>query len=302
VSSPDGKPVLVPFAISQVTGKAPISISCTPAAGSAFPVGPTAVTCTAVDADAKRAACSFVVTVNAVPRLSVTKFTAFGDSITAGVLDPPCKYSVGAPVGSNEWRAQELPLLFAALESSQAYPSQLRGMMTSRYSGQSPPPDVVNDGNPGERVLDPNTLPRLTSVLNAEAPQVLLLQEGINDLHFGSSASDLRNGLQAMITAAKAKNVQVLLGTLLPERVGACRAFAPDLVPGANDAIRALATSSGVTLVDLYKVFPSNGDSQYIGGDGLHPTAAGYQLMAQTFYDAIRSKYEVTSAGGTVVK
>ena len=105
-----------------------------------------------------------------------------------------------------------------------------------------------------------------------------------------------------MVQAARSRGIQVLLGTLLPERAGACRAFAPELISPANDAIRAMAPSAGATLVDLYKAFPSNGDSKYIGGDGLQPTAAGYQLMAQTFYDVIRSRFEVTSSGGTLAR
>jgi len=175
-------------------------------------------------------------------------------------------------------------------------------MLTSRYSGQSPPPGVANYGNPGEEVRDPDTLARFMTMLSVENPQVVLLQEGINDVHDDGTDAipGIRTALQAMVQAARAKGAQVLLGTLLPERPGACRAFAPDLVQPANDAIRAMAASAGATLVDLYKAFPSNGDSRYIGTDGLHPTAAGYQLMAQTFYDVIRGKYEVTSAGGAL--
>jgi len=41
-----------------------VTLACTPASGSTFPVGPTAVTCTAVDAAGNTAACTFLVTVN----------------------------------------------------------------------------------------------------------------------------------------------------------------------------------------------------------------------------------------------
>jgi len=37
--------------------------------------------------------------------------------------------------------------------------------------------------------------------------------------------------------------------------------------------------------VDLETAFGS--DESLIGSDGLHPTAAGYQLIAQSFYDVL---------------
>ena len=53
-----------------------------------------------------------------------------------------------------------------------------------------------------------------------------------------------------------------------------------------------MAASSGATLVDLYQAFGGSADP-YIGQDGLHPNAFGYQKIAETFFAAIQSKYEL---------
>jgi lysophospholipase L1-like esterase len=55
---------------------------------------------------------------------------------------------------------------------------------------------------------------------------------------------------------------------------------ASTLVPGFNDQVKFLAASKGMSLVDAYQAFA--GDLSLIGSDGLHPTAAGYHLVADS--------------------
>src|SRR5204862_6310301 len=119
---------------------------------------------------------------------------------------------------------------------------------------------VINKGEAGECVLTPCPsagVVRLPSVLASDSPQVLLLQEGINDINGGGAAAvpNVVSGLRTMIGQARSRDARVFLGTLLPERVGACRGYAPGLIASANDQIRALAQSEGVDLVDLYAAF-----------------------------------------------
>src|SRR4030095_4993527 len=71
-------------------GVAPVSVTCTPASGAPFPLGTTTVTCSGADAamPARTAECQLTVTLAAfVPVLTLTKFLAFGDSITAGEIN-----------------------------------------------------------------------------------------------------------------------------------------------------------------------------------------------------------------------
>jgi len=85
-----------------------------------------------------------------------------------------------------------------------------------------------------------------------------------------------------------------LVATFLPQRRGGQRAFAVDTIVPANDQVRAMAAAEGAGLVDLYEAFGGNLDT-LIGFDGLHPTEAGYQKIAETFFNVIRSRFELAA-------
>jgi lysophospholipase L1-like esterase len=247
-------------------------------------MGRSQVNCTASDSQSHADSCTFSVTVQAVPQLSASKMVAFGDSITAGALSP-------CPSGSSSFEAfslqTDLRLIVASIDVATAYPAKLQTLLRSRYATQLP--TVLNEGVGGEKVQDGAN--RLPSILEIDRPQALLLQEGINNINGGAPASDVVNGLRTMIRQARGFGIPVLLGTLLPERPGACRAFAVNDIPPANTQIRALAASEGAFLVDLYQTFDGK-TSTLLGPDGLHPNEAGYDAIAQTFFDAVRQTLE----------
>src|SRR5262249_26804692 len=84
-TSPNGQPVMVSYSAPTVTlGAPPVTSTCVPPSGASFNMGATMVTCTATDAKQRTASCTFMVTVAPPPRLVVTRFVAFGDSITWG--------------------------------------------------------------------------------------------------------------------------------------------------------------------------------------------------------------------------
>ena len=290
--SPDGGAVPVHYPLPVVSGGAqPISLACTPPSGSTFNVGSAAVICTARDAKQQTASCSFGVTVAKPAKISATKFVAFGDSITAGTLDPPCTsasaFALGPQIGERQ-------ILAASINVSTSYPTLLQTLLVAQYPAQSP--SVLNEGVGGEHV--PEGVARLPGVLTTDAPQVLLLEEGINDIDnsnpVGSTAFVIK-GLRTMIQHARSAGVQTFLANLLPERLGTCRGHRAPYIASANDQIRALAASENVVLVDLYAAFGPDAPTTLIGFDGLHPTAAGYELIAQTFFESIRQKLEVAS-------
>jgi acyl-CoA thioesterase-1 len=261
-----GRSATVSYPAPTVTGgAAPVSVVCTPPSGSSFPTGNNTTTCTATDAMQRTDRCTFTVSVQAVPLLGATRFVAFGDSITEGKLA--------------DGNTTPTP-----------YPAGLRQLLASRYTTQTF--TVFGEGGGGETTS--GGVQRLPGVLTADNPEVLLLFEGVNDLPFGNSAtiSAMVNNLQTMIQQARGRNVQVMLATLLPEIEGAQRAGAAPLIVPANDQIRALASSQGVPLVDLYQAFRGQ-ESTLLGFDGLHPSPQGYQVITQTFFDAVRGRFEV---------
>src|SRR6185503_18198544 len=150
---------------------------------------------------------------------------------------------------------------------------------------------------PGEAVTDPATFSRFVSFTSTGAYDVVLLMEGANDL--GSHGmSEIIAGLARMVDDAKSRGMKVFLATLPPENPDgfdpADRGTLYQSVPPFNDSVRALAASKGVQFVDLYQAFGL--DLTLIGNDGLHPTAAGYQTIANSFLAAIRQTLELPAA------
>ena len=171
-------------------------------------------------------------------------------------------------------------------------------MLTERYSSQTI--ELYDEGYAGEQVQGgpppgPGVI-RLPGVLSADTPQVLLLQEGANDLNQNGVAGipSLIDGLKIMIAQAQVRGIVVFLGTLLPQRPNGTppRAAHPEAIAPANVQIRALARSEGAILVDLYEAFGGSPEG-WIDPDGLHPNVAGYRKMAETFFEAIQNRFEV---------
>jgi len=182
---------------------------------------------------------------------------AFGDSITRGY-------------GSN----------------SGGYPAKLSDLLNSNGK----PSIVANYGKDSETTYE--GLERFDSVLASFAANLILIQEGTNDIHAGFSVEVSQWSLQGMIDKAKAAGVTPLLSTLTPET-----AAVPDVW---NPMIAALASSNGIILVDNYAATAPIWGS--ISSDNIHPTDEGYQIMANTWYATlsgmISSSGEVGSSGG----
>jgi lysophospholipase L1-like esterase len=79
-----------------------------------------------------------------------------------------------------------------------------------------------------------------------------------------------------------------MLGTLPPQRAGAPKAGAATFLNRFNDALKTMAAKKGAQVVDVNALLTLT----EIGQDGLHPTEAGYQHLAEIWLDAIKAKYE----------
>jgi lysophospholipase L1-like esterase len=288
----DGNPVAVTYGTPTVTGgEVPVVVSCVPASGANFPVGTTSVTCFARDAKQQTASCTFPVVVTKVPRLAATKFVAFGDSITEGV-SALCSGSLAL---NRADFLRQLQGFRPPLDSVISYPTKLRSLLSARYTAQTF--TVINEGNSGEFIAaGAADLPR---VLTQDAPEVLLLQEGTNDMDgifFGDNPetqmTTVVTNLRNMIRNARSRGVMVFVGTLTPQRVGACRGYAPAYIGTVNDRIRVMVAGEDAQLADIYAAFAGVASVELIGADGLHPTEAGYQKIADTFFDVIKQRLE----------
>jgi len=274
ISAPSfGTEVAVTYPSAVVSGgAAPVNVTCSLASGALFPAGQTTtVICSAVDALARRAECSFSVTLTSL-KLNATKFMAFGDSMTEGV-DGLASMRVGRLLADPAF----------------AYPAQLQMMLRADYPSQEI--TVANEGLGGEKATAPESYARLTAALRTRQPQVLLLLDGYNDLlNFGIDfANDVGFALRDDIRLAKAMGVQhVFLSTLTPPGPTGPRRIPISVIQEANFFIQQVAAQEGATLVDNYKAFL--GMEALLITDGLHVNHAGAELIAKTFHDAIVAK------------
>jgi len=286
ITSPAGQPLPVHYATPTTAGgTAPVQIACTPANDSIFPIGSTTVMCTATDAKSTTDSCSLGVTVSAPARITLVRFVAFGDSMTAGEITDP---NAVAPFFDK-----------LVLVPSKSYPADLQTELSTRYTAQSI--TVDNAGVQGESVRTKTTEPRLVSVLSSGAYQVLLLMEGANDINSRDSATIAPTIaiMDRMVRDATSRGIRVFLATLPPQNplgpLGTCAI----LVQPYNDSLKSVAAADNATLVDVYQAF--GGDTTtLIGPDGLHPTVAGYQRIADTFFASIKQTLELPGSPATL--
>jgi lysophospholipase L1-like esterase len=180
---------------------------------------------------------------------------ALGDSITFGLYDKGVDSCDESERGDG------------------GYPARLQGLVSK---------SVVNAGVCGENSREGAS--RVASVLKSYRPGVLLIDYSPNDLYLGTDA--LISNLRTMITAARNNGTVPILGTMVPAR-GEHRGWEP-FIRSANAKILDLCFEQNIECADLFEAFandPGFLESPYalLSSDGLHPNAAGYELMARTW-------------------
>lgn len=202
------------------------------------------------------------------PTLSVSRILCFGDSLTVGFI------------------SQTTSVLMAVVD--EAYPTRLQLLLNTGYPSQSIVVD--NAGVYGEWADDGKE--RIVATVRAARPDVVVLMEGANDINgAGEKGVGLAlDGLENMLRDARALGAKVFLASIPPQRSGGRLAAEPNLVLELNEGIRSLSARQQVTFVDVHRAF--GGDLSLIGPDGLHPTAAGYQRIADTVFQALKSAFE----------
>jgi len=213
------------------------------------------------------------------PRLGVIRILAFGDSMTEGV-DSPALPSAGFS-----------STLLLSPGRSQSYPFKLQSMIAGRYTDQTIA--VFNEGIAGKQVRDDRD--RFNQAMSAAHPDLILLLEGANDLGGPLAAGEGVNAritvvvgsLEDMVRDAGFRGIPVMIGTLPPQRAGGPKATKLAVFPGINSSITEMAGKKGAQVVDFSQLPLS-----LIGADGLHPSEAGYQRMAEIWFEAIKARFE----------
>ena len=254
-------------------GEGAVSVACTPASGTTFPVGVTQTECIARDTLNRTASCTFAVTVAAPPRLRRTRIMAWGDSLTEG-----------ATILTNDPYAIVHP-------PQTAYPTVLGQLLSARYTDQTI--TVLNRGQVGEQAW--RALSRFIATFAADQPDVVVLQEGYNDYRVAETAvigiANATIGITELAGEARRRGARVFICTLAPGRPG--RVEIPrSAIEAINDRYRQIARTEGAVLVDIFAALLPDVNAN-VSIDGLHLTPLGYRRVAETVAAAIRADLEV---------
>jgi len=275
-------------------GLEPISTECIPPSGNSFSIGDTTSECTTSDDLGQTASCSFQITVLPPPELAVTRFLAFGDSLTAGVISSPL--------------ALPGPLAFPT--PSLSYPTKLRFKLRNAYPVQSIV--VINSGLSGEEAVQATS--RFQSEISRVGPDVVLIMAGTNDVNKVSNvvtpsqaAIYASEAIESMVLDAEGRGIDPILATIPPIRSVAGKEDNAQAARELNSLIRSIAIGRGIPLVDVFDVI-NNGDCSAsasanipcLGEDGIHPTQEGYQRIANRFFNVIVNEYDVPVSSGAV--
>jgi lysophospholipase L1-like esterase len=157
-------------------------------------------------------------------------------------------------------------------------------------SRPSPPIAVLNLALGGNRLLrdgvGPNALARFDrDVLSQSGVRWLVVLEGINDIGTAASAEQVIFAYEQIVERAHARSIVVYGGTIMPFE-GFTNFYTPEREADrqrVNTWMRTSGTFDGVIDFDAAtrdRARPARLSSAIDGGDHLHPSAAGYRIMA----------------------
>ncbi len=155
----------------------------------------------------------------------------------------------------------------------------------SQYNGPTNLGDHDHEGHPGWRIdqIDAN----ITGWLNTYQPHSILLHIGTNDILQNYNVSTAPNRLSTLIDhiTTTTPNAEIFVAQIIPlansGQENAVRTF-NNAIPG----IVQTKTNAGkhVHLVDMHSALTTADLT-----DGIHPTATGYDKMANVWYNALRA-------------
>ncbi len=162
------------------------------------------------------------------------------------------------------------------LDEEEAYPAQLARMLAEAGL----PYRVVNAGISGE--TSSGALSRIEWVLASLKPDIVILATGANDGLRGTDPALTRENLRRSVQTLKADGVVVVLaGMQMVRNMG--RRYTESFA----EIFAQVAAEEEVLLVPFLLAGVA-GEAQLNQADGIHPTAAGYKVVAENVFPYAR--------------
>jgi len=149
---------------------------------------------------------------------------------------------------------------------------------------------VINAGVSGETTS--GGLRRLDWILD-QSPDVLVVALGANDALRGAPPATVRANLQQIIDRTRARLPDaaiVIVGMLAPPNLG------PTYTHEFEDVFPALAEANNLPLVP-FLLEGVAADRELNQADGMHPTAAGHEILAETVWKVLEPVLERSARG-----
>jgi len=186
------------------------------------------------------------------------KYVGFGDSITFGIIN-------NSPASEKGYIPRLEKLIDENIEDSQ----------------------VLNFGVGGEETAE--GLSRFNNVLNEAQARTIFLMEGTNDVKNTDISTDTAAfNLEEMAKRAIEFGMSVFLASIIPMDDiwdGLWEERTLDL----NEKIKSIAAELNINFVDQFQAFGGVFSGPLYYSDATHPNELGYQIMAETFYEALVS-------------
>jgi acyl-CoA thioesterase I len=168
-----------------------------------------------------------------------------------------------------------------------------------RFDSLFPAKPYVGRGISGQTT--PQMLVRFRQDVIALKPKVVVILGGTNDIAGNTGPSTLEmieDNLASMTELAKANGIRVVLVSVLPAADYPWKRGidpAPKII-ALNKWISEYAASAGAVYLDLHSAMADGrgGMKAELSGDGVHPNAVGYALMAKPTEAAIEKAMKLT--------
>jgi lysophospholipase L1-like esterase len=211
------------------------------------------------------------------PASGPCKIMPFGDSITQG-------YNV-----NGGYRA---PLLHLALAASRSitFVGSASDYSVPTVDGMAFPKN--HEGHGGYTIEGSNGISQFVATsIPSYKPNIITLMIGTNDINGNNNLADAPNRLGKLLDAIfmRDANILVVLAQIVPTRTdGTNNAVKTYNAAMPNLVSTRVSKGQHILLVDMYTAFTKDANyKQSLFADNLHPNQAGYNAMADVWFQAV---------------